>query len=195
MSRWIIPATVRIQPKPSPNFGRRPAGAVINTLVLHADASPTVSSTLGFLTTKHADATQNRSYHLILGRIGDVYRLVEDEGRAWHAGASAFRGVVDCNNYSVGVCFSNNQAGEAFSDAALAAGVRVCADLLRKHPAITIDRITTHTAVASCDKKDPACRGKNTCAHYPKGRKHDPGALFPLHEFVAEVARVAAIAV
>lgn len=173
--RWIVPATVRVQPKPSPNFGRRPAGpaGVISALVLHADASPTASATLGFLTTKHADPKENRSYHYILGRLGDVYRLVEETERAWHAGVSTFRGVDNCNDYSVGVCFSNNQRGEAFDDRALATGVRLCADLMRRHPAITIDRITTHAAVAP-------------------GRKVDPGPLFPLHEFVAAVAREAA---
>lgn len=175
----IIPARVRVVPKPSPNWKARPHGAQsINAITLHADASPTASATLSYITVKNPDPKKRVSYHYLLGRLGDVYQCVDDDKQAWHAGESAFRGVAYCNQYAIGVSFSNNQLGEPFDDRALAAGIRLCADLMRRYPAITIDRIHTHSAVAT-----------------PAGRKHDPGPLFPLHDFIAEVARVAAATV
>ena len=32
-----------------------------------------------------------------------VYQLVPDNARAWHAGASSFDGVSNCNDYSIGI--------------------------------------------------------------------------------------------
>jgi len=51
------------------------------------------------------------SYHILIGRRGDIYALVRPEHRAWHAGASSWDGVADCNDYTVGVCLSNRNDG------------------------------------------------------------------------------------
>jgi AmpD protein len=100
-----------------------------------------------------------------------VYECVAPERRAWHAGKSAFMGRPDCNNYSIGVSFGNLCDGhEPYRPDQLEAGVALCVDLIRQWPAITVDRITTHSAVA-----------------LPLGRKRDPGPLFPLADFLAEI--------
>ena len=156
-----------INHRPSPNQGRRPIGVPISCVILHADVSKRLSSSLHWI----LDPTSGVSYHFLLGRAGHIYECVQPTRRAWHAGRSAFAGVPDCNDYSIGVCFSNDQAGEPFSDAAVETGARLVASLMDRYPAITLDRIVTHAAVAT-----------------PKGRKRDPGPLFPMTYFLSRVA-------
>lgn len=151
----------------SPNYNERPGGTIIDCIVLHADASPTVASSISWLMRRESKV----SYHYLIGRLGDVYELVKPERRAWHAGVSAFNGRPDCNNYSIGVSFGNLCNGhEPYRPDQIEAGVNLCVDLMRRWPAITVDRIATHEAVA-----------------LPPGRKHDPGILFPLADFLAEI--------
>lgn len=151
----------------SPNYNQRPHGTIIDCIILHADAASTVAQSLDWMMRRESKV----SYHFLIGRLGDVYELVRPERRAWHAGVSAFDGRPDCNNYSVGVSFGNLCDGhEPYRPDQIEAGVNVCVDLIRKWPAITVDRIATHEAVA-----------------LPPGRKHDPGPLFPLADFLAEV--------
>lgn len=135
---------------------------MVDTIVLHADASPKLSSSLGWV----RDPKSKVSYHYLVGRAGHIYECVPTARRAWHAGISEYGGVPDVNDFSVGVCFSNDQKGEPFSDRALEHGAKLCAWVMLRHPAITLDRITTHAIVAR-----------------PKGRKVDPGSLFPFGWF------------
>jgi N-acetylmuramoyl-L-alanine amidase len=156
--------------RPSPNHGPRPAGVVISGIVIHADASGSTQATIDWL--KRAESKV--SYHYLVSRLGQVYQFVPESRRAWHCGRSEFMGVPDCNNYTVGVSFSNRCDGlEAYEPVALEAGAQLCAQIIRRHPAITLDRITTHAAIA-----------------LPIGRKRDPGALFLFSAFVAQIASV-----
>ena len=147
----------------SPHFNSRPAGTIIDCIVLHADASTSDSGTLSWF----RDPVSKVSYHYLIGRSGHIWQIVEDRRRAWHAGVSTFAGRANCNDYSLGVSFSNAQNGEAFTPQALRAGVELVAKLCREH-SIPVNRITTHALVSP-------------------GRKHDPGPLFPLGDFLADV--------
>ena len=159
--------------RPSPNHGARPLGVVIDCIVLHADAAPAVAESLDWLRTKHPNPSENVSYHYLIGRTGSIYQLVPDERRAWHAGVSSFHGRTDCNDYSIGVSFGNRNDGkEPYPMAQMRAGAELCAEMMRRHPAITLDRITTHAAVAM-----------------PPGRKTDPGPRFVLGDFLMEIRR------
>jgi N-acetylmuramoyl-L-alanine amidase len=155
-----------IYQRPSPNQGRRPIGCDISAVVLHADASTATSGTLSWLKNRESKV----SYHYLLGRAGHVYECVAPARRAWHAGVSSFGGVRDCNNYSIGVCFSNSQRGEPFPDRQIDAGAELVAGLMHRYPLITLERITTHSLVA-----------------LPPGRKTDPGKMFPLTYFLSRV--------
>lgn len=150
--------------KPSPHFSARPSP--ISAVVIHADAAKSEVATIGWL----ADPTSKVSYHYLIGRDGRVYQFVLDFQRAWHAGVSTFNGVPNCNDYSIGVSFSNDQKGEPFPPVQIDAGVALIAMLCGRH-GIGVSRITTHAAIAP-------------------GRKFDPTALFPLAPFLARVGAV-----
>lgn len=149
----------------SPNQNARPEGVRVDAIVLHADAGQTDAGTISWL----VSPVSKVSYHYLIGRDGSVHQFVADDQRAWHAGKSAWQGRADCNSYSIGVSFANDQSGEPFKPAALAAGVQLVADLCAKHR-IPLVRVFTHAACAT-----------------PPGRKHDPGPLFPLAKFLTDV--------
>lgn len=160
--------TAHITAVASPNHGPRPEGTVVSCIVLHADASPTETATISWI----RSAESKVSYHSLIGRDGSIIRFVLPTRRAWHAGKSAFRGVADVNDFSLGLCFSNDQAGEPFTELQYEVGAAEAATWLRDFPAITADRITDHATVA-----------------LPAGRKHDPGPLFDKAKFLEYVQR------
>ncbi len=155
-----------IHQRNSPNQNARPVGMVPSLIVLHADASKRLTGSLSWILQRESRV----SYHYLVGRAGHVYECVPPTRRAWHAGVSRFDGVDDCNDYSVGVCLSNDMAGEPYSDLAVESAARLCAELMLRFPGITPGRITTHQAVA-----------------LPPGRKHDPGPHFPMTFFLSRV--------
>jgi N-acetylmuramoyl-L-alanine amidase len=149
----------------SPNHSARPAGTIIDAICLHADASPTVAQSLSWI----LSAQSKVSYHYLIGRMGDVYECVHPSRKAWHAGVSVFEGRPNVNDYSIGVSFGNKNDGqEPYRADQIEAGVALCVDLIRRWPAITVERITMHSVISP-------------------GRKTDPGPLFPFDSFVAEV--------
>lgn len=145
----------------SPNCGDRPAGTVIDTIVLHGDAHPDPSpagedDVVRYLTTKHADPRENKSYHVYVRRSGaEAFLLVPAKRRAWHAGVSRFLGRDDVNDFALGLCLANTQRGEAYPVAQLRLAAAIAAGWMREFPAITLERITTHAIIAPTRRSDP----------------------------------------
>lgn len=159
--------TAKVTAVASPNHGPRPKDTIVSLIVLHADASATEGATVSWI----RDKVSKVSYHTLVGRDGSVYRFVEPIRRAWHCGISSYEGVGDCNDYSLGLCLSNKNDGvELYTELQYQVGAAVAADWIRDFPAITLERITTHEAIA-----------------LPAGRKHDPGVLFDMPKFLKYV--------
>lgn len=143
------------QSRPSPNRNSRPEGVRITAIVLHADASNRVDSSLDWCRRPESKV----SYHFLIGRTGNVFLLVHPEQRAWHCGVSELEGVPDVNDFSIGVCLSNRNDGESFSKSQLFEAALICSQL-SQHYGIPLDRIVTHAQIAR-----------------PVGRKTDPKGL------------------
>lgn len=150
---FVIPRHWQV--RHSPNQNRRPDGVRVTAIVLHADASNRIDSSLDWCRRPESKV----SYHVMVGRSGNVFLLVSPEQRAWHCGVSEMEGVPNVNDYSVGVCLSNRNDGETFPSPQLFEASAVCAALVQ-HYGIPLDRITTHAAIAR-----------------PVGRKTDPLGL------------------
>lgn len=164
MAAFVPPSTW--QPRLSPNHSARPANTPISGIVMHCDASSSVASSMDWIRRPESRA----SYHVLIGRTGNIFLIVPPERKAWHAGRSAWNGVPDCNNYTIGVSMSNRNDGEEpYPQVQIDAAVEVCA-VLCKHFRIPVERITTHAIVAT-----------------PKGRKTDP-IKFDLDKFQESVA-------
>ena len=88
---------------PSPNHDDRPAGTVIDTLVLHYTGMVDTAAALDVL----RDPIRKVSSHYVVDTDGVVFRMVPEGRRAWHAGVSIWRGRSGLNDRSIGIEIAN----------------------------------------------------------------------------------------
>jgi AmpD protein len=91
------------------------------------------------------------SAHFLVRRDGEVVQFVSCDRRAWHAGASVWRGRANCNDFSVGVELEGVE-GERFEDAQYDALLALARALARRYP---IAAVAGHEHIAPGRKADP----------------------------------------
>lgn len=127
-------------------------------LVLHYTGMESCDAALDRL----CDPDHDVSAHYLIDEDGTIYRLVADEKRAWHAGASYWRSETDVNSASLGIELVNpgHEFGyRPFPDAQISALIQLSSDLIAKYQ-IPAAGVVGHSDIAP-------------------GRKMDPGELFP----------------
>jgi N-acetylmuramoyl-L-alanine amidase len=143
----------RIFDHPSPNFDARPPATPIDTLILHYTGMPRAGAALSRLTDRAAKV----SAHYVIDEDGSLYRLVDEDRRAWHAGKSSWRGESDINGRSIGIELVNpgHEFGyRPFPEPQMGCLMELCRDLVRRHP-IEPARVLGHSDVAPQRKSDP----------------------------------------
>jgi N-acetyl-anhydromuramoyl-L-alanine amidase len=90
----------------------------------------------------------------LIERDGAITQFVSFDERAWHAGASSFAGVANCNDYSLGIELEGVD-DLAYTDAQYDALAKVTRQLLATYPKLTPERITGHEHIAPERKTDP----------------------------------------
>ena len=150
--QFVAPGRNHVAWWQSPNFDDRPAGAVVDTIVLHHTAGTSLGSTVQWF----ADPSSRVSAHFTVGKDGSIVQNVSTYERAWHAGASADSfGRSSVNGFSVGIEIDHEGlAGEPYPEAQVEAVEHLVSVLVRRFP---IKVITSHMAIA-----------------VPAGRKPDP---------------------
>lgn len=145
--------TMRIDERPSSSCGPRPDGSPIDMLVLHYTGMESAAAALERL----ADPAAAVSAHYLIDEDGRIVRLVEEGQRAWHAGASFWRGHTDINARSIGIELVNpgHEFGyRPFPEAQMAASIELAGDVVRRH-AIPARNVVGHSDVAPARKLDP----------------------------------------
>lgn len=143
---------------PSPNRGPRPAGATIDTLVLHYTGMTSAAAAIDRL----RDPAASVSSHYVVDEDGTVVRLVPEDAMAFHAGLSCWRGRERLNEVSVGIEIVNpghEHGYRPFPAAQMDAVAALCRAILGRHP-IPARNVVAHSDIAP-------------------NRKQDPGELFP----------------
>ena len=138
---------------PSPNFGARPDGIVIDMLVIHYTGMRTGATALKRL----CDPAAEVSAHYLIEEDGRLFRLVDEAERAWHAGVGLWRGDSNINDRSIGVELVNpgHEYGyRPFPAAQMAALIELAGDILTRHP-IPAQNVVGHSDVAPMRKQDP----------------------------------------
>ena len=138
---------------PSPNQDDRPPGTPVDTLVLHYTGMQSAAAAIGRL----RDPAARVSSHYVVEEDGQVWRLVPERRRAWHAGVSAWRGHHVLNHRSVGVEIVNpgHEWGYRPFPAVQMAAVRdLCLAVLARHP-IPPRNVVGHSDIAPDRKQDP----------------------------------------
>jgi N-acetylmuramoyl-L-alanine amidase len=95
---------VDILARPSPNCAERRGGLRPSLVVLHYTAMPSAEAALARLCDPGAEV----SAHWLIGEGGEVFALVPEELRAWHAGAGSWGGAGDVNSRSIGIELQND---------------------------------------------------------------------------------------
>ncbi len=152
----------------SPNYGLRPAGAIVDLLVVHSISLPPGQyggpEVLQLFTNRldwdaHPYFQSIRglrvSCHFFITRKGKLWQLVSCDDRAWHAGQSSYRGRNDCNDDSIGVELEGLE-GHPFEAQQYQALANLSKGIAQQYP---IRYVAGHE-------------------HIAPGRKHDPGTGF-----------------
>lgn len=149
---------------PSPNCDERPGGQDPVLIVVHAISLPPEcfgGEGVRQLFTNTLDPAEHPYYaeicdlrvsaHFLIRRDGSRTQFVPATMRAWHAGASCWRGRERCNDFSIGIELegSDSQPFEAAQYDALARLVEV---LCRRY---SIEAVVGHSEIAPGRKTDP----------------------------------------
>lgn len=144
---------VTVQEHPSPNHEPRPAATAIDTLVLHYTGMKTAKAALDRL----CDATAKVSAHYLIDEAGQVYALVPEARRAWHAGEACWQGARNVNDRAIGIELVNpgHEFGyRPFPEPQMYALEALLHDILARHP-IPAARVLGHSDIAPGRKEDP----------------------------------------
>ncbi|MHA7819283.1 MAG: N-acetylmuramoyl-L-alanine amidase [Erythrobacter sp.] len=136
---------------PSPNHNER--ALPVTMLVLHYTEMKPVETALDKLTDPQAGV----SAHYLITEEGEVIQLVSEKNRAWHAGASYWRGIKDVNSASIGIELDHpGHAGgyRPFSEAQFEALVPLVARIVKQYD-IPRANVVGHSDVAPIRKIDP----------------------------------------
>jgi N-acetylmuramoyl-L-alanine amidase len=111
------------------------------------------------------------SAHYLVEEDGRVFRLVDEEKRAWHAGVAFWAGEKNVNARSIGIEIVNGGHDfglPAYPEAQIRAVAALVLDILRRRT-IPPSRVVGHSDVAPDRKADPG-------EHFPWAALADAGA-------------------
>ena len=94
------------------------------------------------------------SSHLLIRRDGEIVQFVPFGRRAWHAGASSFRGRECCNDFSIGIELEGTD-DEPYTDRQYDELSAVIRAIMAAYPGISARRIAGHCDIAPGRKTDP----------------------------------------
>jgi AmpD protein len=148
----------------SPNCDERPPNSEISLVVVHSISLPPGEyggDAIERLFTNRLDPHRHEyfkqiahlrvSSHYLIRRDGDSVQFVPVERRAWHAGASSWRGRSRCNDFSVGIELEGSE-----DDFFTAPQYHELTQLLRRlHQDLPLRDIAAHSDVAPGRKTDP----------------------------------------
>lgn len=141
----------------SPNFGDRRGVAAPSMIILHYTGMQSAEAALARL----CDPAAQVSAHYLVDEDGAVVQMVEEDKRAWHAGAAHWAGESDVNAASIGIEIVNpgHEFGyRAFPAEQMDAVLALCTDVVNRN------NVANHMVLGHSD--------------VAPGRKIDPGELF-----------------
>ena len=136
----------------SPNFGPRRDGLRPELVVLHYTAMESCEAAARAL----CDPAREVSAHYLISEAGEVMALVEEDMRAWHAGAGAWAGRRDVNSRSIGIELSNTGL-TPFAARQMAALEALLPGILSRW-SIAPEGVIAHSDMAPGRKIDPGPR-------------------------------------
>lgn len=138
---------------PSPNFGPRRNSPEPELIILHYTGMERADAVCDWLCNPQSGV----SCHYLIDETGAIVQMVDEELRAWHAGAGSWKGTNDINSRSVGIEIHNPGHELGYIDFAatqIEAVIALCRDIAARHE-IAPEMILAHSDVAPLRKIDP----------------------------------------
>ena len=140
----------------APNVEPRRNGRAVDMLLLHYTGMASAVAACELL----CSAESGVSCHYLVDEDGAITQMVSEELRAWHAGASCWKGETDTNSRSIGIEIQNPGHALGYRDfpaRQMGAVIALCRDILSRH-AIPPAHVLAHSDVAPGRKIDPGER-------------------------------------
>ena len=148
----MLPAPdVNITPAPSPNFDARTLP--VSLLVLHYTGMENGPEALA----RMQDPDAKVSAHYMVEETGEIFGLVDEGKRAWHAGVSSWRGESNINSNSVGIEIVNGGHDYGlpdFPDVQILAVIALSKQIMKRCK-ISAAGVVGHSDIAPQRKDDP----------------------------------------
>jgi N-acetylmuramoyl-L-alanine amidase len=152
-----LPATL----DSSPNHGERKGGRTPDSILLHYTGLPTGAAALRQL----CDPATQVSAHYLVWEDGQLFQLVPEARRAWHAGHGSWAGESDMNDVSIGIEIANSGhrwGMPEYPSAQIETIIALCKDIIARWR-IRPERVVAHSDVSHGRKIDPG-------EHFPWGQ-------------------------
>lgn len=145
---------MKISQTPSPNFDDRTLP--ITNLILHYTGMKTGAEALA----RMCDPAAKVSAHYMVEEDGRIFKLVDEDKRAWHAGVSEWQGETNINSNSIGIEIVNGghdwplEEGRLppFPDVQINAVIALSKAIFKRHGELTV---LGHSDIAPARKIDP----------------------------------------
>jgi N-acetylmuramoyl-L-alanine amidase len=137
------------------NYGPYPVGTTNfslrkpNYVILHHTAQNSVEHTLKTFTLRRTSV----SSHYVIGSDGEIFQMLNDYYRGWHAGVGKWGNNTDLNSSSIGIELDNN-GHEAFSEAQIESLIKLL-KVLKERYGIPTANFIGHSDIAPRRKVDP----------------------------------------
>ena len=151
----------------SPNHNERPDKEKISLLIIHCISLPEGnyegSNVEDFFLNKLSISDHNSfdkiknlkvSSHLYIKRNGELVQFVPFNKRAWHAGESSYKGVSDCNNYSIGIELEGTDC-DVYSNEQYESLIKISRLIIKNYPETNKESIVGHSDISPGRKTDP----------------------------------------
>ena len=133
----------------SKNFDNRKEN--VTFIILHYTETKTLEDAIKILTEDYRKV----SCHYVVDINGDIYNLVSDYHRAWHAGISSWDGLEDINSRSIGIeIVYEGETKKQFPKMQISSVIHLVKYLASKYK-IKRHKILGHSDIAPLRKKDP----------------------------------------
>ncbi len=146
----------------SPNYGTRKSKTIL-FVIIHYTALKDCNEAITYL----CNSKNKVSSHFLISQNGDIFNLVNEKKRAWHAGQSYWNGYTDLNSLSIGIelDFSNFTLNNKFSEKMILSLKKLLMYLKKKYKILPTN-VLGHSDISPF-------------------RKIDPGAKFPWHKLAS----------
>ena len=151
----------------SPNHDERPEGSVPELIIVHGISLPPGEYGGPWIDRLFANALPPDAHpyfaqvaglkvssHALIRRDGELVQYVPFHRRAWHAGASSYRGRERCNDFSIGIELEGTDE-RPYEPVQYRTLVELIVALCGAYPSLSVERIAGHSDVAPGRKTDP----------------------------------------